>query len=414
MFVRYNVAGAYDSNIALLLTTGPDRRLSYERMAEIIRTTRLSGPNLATNLEFHYGLLQWLLNQDEWALPTTAFVLPYLTAVGALKHEVDGLDFIYAYEQIVNQQILQTGADDAVAAGIRRSADAKASLLARVLHKLFAEPHLLAGWLSRNRLNFEVIDGRITWRANVINVVADTYHYLNMARESGNPALYQIWDHDADLLHDALDFYAEVQRRLGTTDWATVSAALAGECPPGFDAVQWPAVKGAHQGFQTGLDVFSILPHAADTTGFYGLRCEADLTVTIPETFRDAELQAHSAKVLSPPPVAPADEIIAETGGMFYSREAPDRPQFVAAGSHFEAGDPLYIIEVMKMFNKVLAPFSGTVDEVMSGEDGTIITKGQPLYKVTPDEAITVESPADIATRRRANTRDFLNRQTAA
>mgnify|MGYP003346250008 CR=1 FL=1 len=38
--------------------------------------------------------------------------------------------------------------------------------------------------------------------------------------------------------------------------------------------------------------------------------------------------------------------------------------------SHFDKGAPLYIIEVMKMFNKVLAPFSGTIDEVvMTGGD---------------------------------------------
>ena len=96
---------------------------------------------------------------------------------------------------------------------------------------------------------------------------------------------------------------------------------------------------------------------------------------------------------------------------MFYSREAPDRPPFVEAGTHFEVGDPLYIIEVMKMFNKVHAEFEGTVDAVLTDDDGTIITKGQSLYKVTPDEAVTVESPADIAARRHANTRNFLDSQ---
>ena len=412
VFVRYNVAGAYDSNIALLLTTGPGRRESYERMAEIIRTTRITGPNLATNLEFHYGLLQWLLGQDEWALPTTAFVLPYLTAVGALKREVDGLDFIYAYDELVKQEMQQLGGGTA-AVGVKKAADAKASLLARVLHRLFDEPHLLAGWQSRNRDHFELDGEKIRWTVNVIDVVSDTYHYLNMDRESGNPALYRIWDHDADLLHDALDFYAEVQQLLGTDDWSAVVAALAGDSPASIDPDTWTAAQGAHLGFQAGLEVFSILPHAALSTGFFDLRCNEDLTVTIPDAFRDADLQAEAARVLSPPPVAAADEIIAETGGMFYSREAPDRLPFMAAGTHFEAGDPLYIIEVMKMFNKVLAPFAGTVDEVIAGDDGTIISKGQLLYKVTPDEAVKVESPAEIAARRHSNTHNFLNRQSA-
>ena len=41
-------------------------------------------------------------------------------------------------------------------------------------------------------------------------------------------------------------------------------------------------------------------------------------------------------------------------GGTFYAREAPHLPPLVDEGDHFEAGQPLFIIEVMKMFNKVL------------------------------------------------------------
>ena len=67
------------------------------------------------------------------------------------------------------------------------------------------------------------------------------------------------------------------------------------------------------------------------------------------------------------------------------------------AGQHFEAGEPLYIVEVMKMFNKVVAPFAGTVDEVLVEGDGVIIAKGQPLFKVTPDEKVEVLSDSEMA-----------------
>ena len=36
VFMKYHLAGAYDSNIALLLTTGKDRVESYARMAEVL------------------------------------------------------------------------------------------------------------------------------------------------------------------------------------------------------------------------------------------------------------------------------------------------------------------------------------------------------------------------------------------
>ena len=61
IFMKYHLAGAYDSNIALLLSTGTGRRESYDQMAEILRRTKLSGENLQTNIEFLYGLINWLI-----------------------------------------------------------------------------------------------------------------------------------------------------------------------------------------------------------------------------------------------------------------------------------------------------------------------------------------------------------------
>ncbi|NCF20064.1 MAG: biotin carboxylase, partial [Haliea sp.] len=51
-FMKYTLAGAYDSNIALLLTVGGNRMETYQNMAETIRHTRMHGEDLATNLEF--------------------------------------------------------------------------------------------------------------------------------------------------------------------------------------------------------------------------------------------------------------------------------------------------------------------------------------------------------------------------
>jgi ferredoxin-fold anticodon binding domain-containing protein len=61
----------------------------------------------------------------------------------------------------------------------------------------------------------------------------------------------------------------------------------------------------------------------------------------------------------------------------------------------------------MKMFNKVLAPFSGTVDEVLVEGDGVIISKGQTLFKVTPDEKVEVLSGGELAALRREHTTEL-------
>ena len=128
----------------------------------------------------------------------------------------------------------------------------------------------------------------------------------------------------------------------------------------------------------------------------------------IPERLADVELQKAMSKVLVPPPAAKSDEILAESGGMFYARETPEHDVYVKEGDHFDAGDPLFIVEVMKMFNKVYAPFSGTIDKVLVDTDGTIINKGQPMFKITPDEMLVEESPEDIAARRVQATAQFL------
>ncbi|MDZ7781585.1 MAG: hypothetical protein U5K56_01085 [Halioglobus sp.] len=79
VFMKYTLAGAYDSNIALLLTVGNDRLETYQNMAETIRQTRMRGQDLSTNLEFHYGLVNWFIARNVNARPTTGFIVPYLT-----------------------------------------------------------------------------------------------------------------------------------------------------------------------------------------------------------------------------------------------------------------------------------------------------------------------------------------------
>lgn len=407
VFMKYTLAGAYDSNIALLLTVGDTRLETYERMAEVIRRTRMRGKDLATNLEFHYGLVNWFIGQNINARPTTRFIVPYLTAVGELKAQADKLDIEYAWQQISRAALNEQGDESAKA--LKSSLELKSTLLLRPLERLLAEPHILAGWLSINRDCYTLIDGKVSWNENPVEMLADTYHFLNMDYSPEAPAATVIWDHDHDLLQDALDFYTELSQRLDAGDWVQLQSVLADSAvPDGFTAESWTQVRAAHAGFQSGVDILAVLPSIAETTGFFDLTVNEDLTVHIPERLLDGDLQHRMAKVLVPPPVAKSDEILAESGGMFYGRESPQHELYVQEGDHFEAGDPLYIVEVMKMFNKVYAPFAGTVDKVLIDTDGVIIHKGQTLFKVTPDEKIEEVSPETVALQRRESTARFL------
>ncbi|GHD23396.1 biotin carboxylase [Halioglobus japonicus] len=407
VFMKYTLAGAYDSNIALLLTVGDTRLDTYERMAEVIRQTNMRGKDLATNLEFHYGLVNWFIGQNINARPTTRFIVPYLTAVGELKQRANNLDVDYAWKQICKAQLAGAAGDSAKA--LKTALELKQTLLLRPLKTLLEEPHILAGWLSVNRDSYTMVDGKISWNENPIELLDDTYHFLNMDYVEGEPASSMIWDHDDDILGDALAFYQELNNRLDAQDWIELQSVLdSADAPEGISASMWGEIRGAHAGFQAGVDILAVLPNIAEATSYYSLCVNEDLTINIPERLEDTELQEAMAKVLVPPPVAKSDEILAESGGMFYGRETPEHDVYVKQGDHFEAGDPLFIVEVMKMFNKVYAPFSGTIEEVLVDTDGVIISKGQPIFKITPDEVIVVESAEEVAARRRGVTDEFL------
>ncbi|MCB1171441.1 MAG: biotin carboxylase, partial [Leptospiraceae bacterium] len=133
-----------------------------------------------------------------------------------------------------------------------------------------------------------------------------------------------------------------------------------------------------------------------------------DLKVKFPDRFNDADFQKKNIRHLAPPPVASADLIVAASGGMFYSRETPASDPYVMPGDHFNVGEPLYIIEVMKMFNKVVAEFSGTIEERLVPDDGVVVKKGQPLFRVKPDEERKIETPEEAEKRRKAYTDSLL------
>ncbi|HZR81706.1 MAG TPA: biotin/lipoyl-containing protein [Candidatus Binatia bacterium] len=410
LFMRYRLAGAYDSNIALLLATGADRRESWDNLVEVLRRTTIRGIDLATNLEFLYGLLVWFGSRDPWAKPTTKFVVPYLTAVGELAAAGHEIDFEYAFEQIARRAAARAGGKDAVAA-TRSVLELKETLLERPIFRLVDEPHLLSAWLSAHRLDFEIDAGCVRWLRNPVEVLAETYRLLHLD-DPNAVAASRIWDHDRDLLERALGFYRRLaDRGAAGVPWRDLDRRLrAGEPSFGIDRDTWQRVRAAHAGHQLGLEILAVLPLLASQTGFYDLRLDEDLGVAIPDRLLDPKHQEAMRKVLVPPPATRADEIVAAMGGTYYAREGPGMPPYVAGGSHFEKGDPIYIIEVMKMFNKVYATFAGTIDEILVPDDGVVVRKGQPLFKVTPDERLVEEDPAARAAERRKATEAVLDR----
>ncbi len=411
-FMRYHLAGAYDSNIALLLTKGDDRITSYDHLSKVLRSTVLRGSNLATNLGFHYGLVNWFIGNNVMAKPTTRFVVPYLTLVGKIKEEAQKIDVVFAFFAMKKHYAKIYADDKDAAKAASATLDRKGTLLTRPMEMLLQDPHKLSGWLSLNREKFKIENGKIIWLCNPLVILEETYAFLNMTWREEAPAAEVIWTHDRDLLENALSFYAELRSKfsLGKKEFVKLNGILSKAKPQGgYDADTWAKIQAAHVGYEMGNELLGMLCLVADKTNFYDLKVEDDLEVTIPEYLHDPELQAAMKKVLVPPPATKADEVVTPGGGMYYGQEAPGMPPFVTEGMHFDKGQPLFILEVMKMFNKVPAPFAGTIDKIIiEGGDGTIVQKGQPLFKVTPDEKFVEVDPKQVAKQKQIVTSEYL------
>ncbi|HVM96932.1 MAG TPA: biotin carboxylase N-terminal domain-containing protein, partial [Candidatus Acidoferrales bacterium] len=263
LFMRYRLAGAYDSNVALLLATGETRAESFNRITEILRKTTLRGIDLATNREFLYGLSAWFLHRDVWAKPTTKFVVPYLTLVGELAAEAQSIDFEYAFQRIASDATTAAAnLGEAAVAATRQALDLKETLLERPIALLVEEPHFLSAWLSQHRLDLSIEGGRVVWKRNPVEIVAETYHCLHMDDRPGEPAAHRIWDHDQRLLEMALEFYRKLTARVAEPiSWCDLDQHLRSERPAfGFTPEIWKRVRAAHSGHQIGLEILGFLP----------------------------------------------------------------------------------------------------------------------------------------------------------
>ncbi|UZD54424.1 acetyl-CoA carboxylase biotin carboxyl carrier protein [Caldimonas aquatica] len=67
--------------------------------------------------------------------------------------------------------------------------------------------------------------------------------------------------------------------------------------------------------------------------------------------------------------------------GTFYRASSPGAKPFVELGQQVKEGDPLCIIEAMKIMNEIEADKSGTVTQILC-ENGQAVEYGQPLFVI--------------------------------
>jgi acetyl-CoA carboxylase biotin carboxyl carrier protein len=93
---------------------------------------------------------------------------------------------------------------------------------------------------------------------------------------------------------------------------------------------------------------------------------------------------ARTPAASSPAAVDAANVVRAPMVGTFYRSPSPGAPPFVEVGNKVKKGDPICIIEVMKLFTTIVAEWGGTVTEIGTG-NAQLVEYGQMLFVITPD-----------------------------
>ncbi|HJV68529.1 acetyl-CoA carboxylase biotin carboxyl carrier protein [Ideonella sp.] len=89
-----------------------------------------------------------------------------------------------------------------------------------------------------------------------------------------------------------------------------------------------------------------------------------------------------SAPVAPPAPVAPAGHLVkSPMVGTFYASSTPGGKPLVEVGSVVKEGDPVCIIEAMKIMNEIEADKAGTITQVLA-QNGQAVEFGQPLFVI--------------------------------
>lgn len=80
-------------------------------------------------------------------------------------------------------------------------------------------------------------------------------------------------------------------------------------------------------------------------------------------------------------PVIQGHVVKAPMVGTFYRSPNPGAAPFIDVGQSVKEGDPLCIIEAMKLLNEIEADKSGVIKEILV-ENGEAVEYGQPLFVI--------------------------------
>ena len=109
-----------------------------------------------------------------------------------------------------------------------------------------------------------------------------------------------------------------------------------------------------------------------------------EATVTPKQTTDRSDIPEMSETATEEPDSTPGVEVLSPMPGTFYRAPSPDDPPFVKEGDFIKKGDPLCIIEAMKIMNEIEAEDNGVIQKIFI-ESGQAVEFNQPLFIIEPN-----------------------------
>jgi len=109
-----------------------------------------------------------------------------------------------------------------------------------------------------------------------------------------------------------------------------------------------------------------------------------EATVTPKQTTDRSDIPEMSETATTEPDSTPGVEVLSPMPGTFYRAPSPDDPPFVKEGDSVKKGDPLCIIEAMKIMNEIEAEDNGVIQKIFI-ESGQAVEFNQPLFIIEPN-----------------------------
>ncbi len=159
--------------------------------------------------------------------------------------------------------------------------------------------------------------------------------------------------------------------------------------------------QSTEQDFSGVLELVEQLAAILERTDLTEVRIrENDLEVQVsrypgsPPKYENLPLQPMETSIAVSPQSLPVEDIDIEADeqtqnsfinapmpSRFYRAPGPEEPPFVEVGDVVSLGEPVGVLEVMKTYNPVEAPFNCEILEILV-EDGDAVEYNQPLFQV--------------------------------